>query len=460
MCLNTGLCRGEMNSNPSKIGYDIEFQKFIGSISHSLVFFNILSIITGNIEKTERAYRYSSCSHLGRIGVCITHGEMADYLLMSKNTVKTCMQNLISQKIIGMDYVILEMIRCPFFYIEENGKAFCDQKKTDLRFLYMHILEKTRCISDAVVHGHISYWNKQGKIPLTTSMIQIAKSTGLTYRQIQFSIKKLKQLDLIIAENHVDSRYVLTALHTQPGVIKNVGGCDIECIPSEGIPYTLQAHSVDILDGLDSIDRNRVEEEAPPTVFACENEDKKSSIERTYRNGWFGITESEYHELQKNHNQADIDYVINRYNREWDERSGPPKRKPMAEFRHLMGFRITDNASRKEKEDLHTQTQEEKERLEREQEDKDVQDAFEQAKIEHKEKMAKLCAPIQEIKTVETAPSKVVHMKSIESTEEKSSIKQKIMQDVEQERENQLVKLYNMIPDEEKHKYTKPKSLC
>lgn len=325
-----------MNSNSSKIGYDIEFQKFIGSISHSVVFFNVLSMITGNIENTENSYRHSRCSHIGKIGVCVTQGEMANYLCIKKTTVTKCMQNLISQKIIGMDYVILEMMRAPFFYIDENGHNFCDPKKTNLRFLYPNILEKTKCISDAVVHGHIAYWNKQGKIPLIQSMMEISRATGLTYRQIQFSIKKLIESELIIAETHVDKRYVLTALRTEKGVEKNVGGCGKDCSRGWNRPQKGVEQTVEILDVLDVLDEKEGGGEPPPFFLNKISDDEQSkSIEASYyKDMHFKIPMTEWHELQKSFNPDQLKRAIIRYNGDWIK--GKIKFPPMQEMLKIL----------------------------------------------------------------------------------------------------------------------------
>ena len=359
-----------MESKSYLIGYDLEFQKFIGSIATSIVFSNIHRLIDLNSKKGSDAPNYKRFVHLGKEGICITYGEMARFLCMNKSTVTECMRILKSNKIIGMDYVILEMIRCPFLYIEENGKPFCNPQKKDARYFCSHIAKQTECFTDAVLHGHIAYWNQRGKNPLTQSMVEISKATALTYRQIQFSIKKLFGLGLIAADSCVDGRYSLIALQMDAvekgvGVRQNVGVNGVEGVRQNvvwGQTFCMlvsdktekgNGQTVDILrDREDRYRTNREEERTPPVFLQkiSDDEKKKDTSKKTYKNGFFEILESTYHDFQKEYNPVDVAWVINRFNREWDERGGPPKRTSLQEFRNLMGFCLKDRGDKVEKE--------------------------------------------------------------------------------------------------------------
>lgn len=347
-----------MESKSYLIGYDLEFQKFSWSIATSIVFSNINRLINWNLEKGSNIPKHKRFVNIEKQGVCITYGEMAKFLCMNKSTVTECMRILKSNNIIGMDYVILEMIRCPFLYIEENGKAFCNPQQKNSRFFYSHIAQKTQCFTDAVLHGHIAYWNKQGKNPLTQSMMEMSKATGLSYRQIQSSIKKLFCLGLVSIDAHVDNRYSLIALQTEAieegeGVRQNVGGCQTFCrVVSDKLQKGVR-QTVEILRDQEDLYRSKREEERTPPVFLqkiSDDEKKKGASTKIYKNGFFEILESTYHDFQKEYNHVDIAWVVNRFNKEWDERGGPPKRTSLQEFRHLMGFCLKDRGDKVEKE--------------------------------------------------------------------------------------------------------------
>ena len=412
-----------MNSHSYFRGYDIEFQKFIGSISCAVVFFNILHLINGNIEGSEKSYRYSKSSHLGKMGVCVTYGEMSNFLCMKKTTVKESMIYLKSQNIIGMDYVILEMIRCPFFFIEESGKRFCEPEPKNMRFFHSHIMKTTECVSDAILHGHIAYWNEQLKNPLTQSMMEISKATGLTYRQIQFSMKKLINLGLIIADTNVDSRYVLTALQTEEGSRKNVGGSLEKSIPPEGIPYSLHRVSVDILDVLDTYVEKEGGREGPPPVFSHGNsdsdEEKKLLTGKTYKVGKFEISMEDYHEMLESHNQDEINWMTSRYNGDREDKK-PLNRTPKAEGLYLMSYRRKDALERKEEKEREKQEEEERKSIQREKDAEEVRYSNAQSQARIKASLNSGLKPEGTKPSIEISPvCKVFPMKSIESPEDK-----------------------------------------
>lgn len=307
-----------MLEDTRKIWYDLKVQEIVGSIIASAIFNYLTYLIQENIKNGERAPRFHCFSHLGKPGVCITHAELAEYLCTDKSKISYAIDKLKSENLIGMDYVVLETMRAPFFFLEKGCDRLPPKEKYNLRYYYAFAMRILKCFNSASIHGHIAFRNKETETrkggPLIQSFQLIAENVGLTPTQVKSAIKHLVDSEMLLTTTSQDRRYSMIAV--VPDVQKSEGGSSKNMgRVSENSGEGLQKN--DCYKEYQDSRVKKVEERTPP--FLTKNEEKKEEIIKIKG---IQFTESQAFEFFELFDESKRETILLRYSRDLGKGSG------------------------------------------------------------------------------------------------------------------------------------------
>ncbi len=296
--------------------YDLEVQKITGSIIASVIFHQIKSMIERNISDGEKAIRYKCFSHLGKPGVCITHAEIAEYICTDKSKISYAIDKLKSANLIGMDYVSIEGMRAPFFFLLESGnEAIKNQKNYNLRYYFKEVMQKVKCFNAAVIHGHIAFRNESTETkkggPLVQSFEIIGENVGLTSYQVKIAFKNLVDNELVLTSKSQDRRYSLIAVRVD---LRKNDGWSTKKPPMVSEKHTDGLRKNDDYQDSQYLHGKRGEEEPPPSFFP-KKEEKKTMI-RGFPSEEFSESDLATLIRLSNENHSFVDAAFTRYYRE------------------------------------------------------------------------------------------------------------------------------------------------